>query len=63
VLAGPHGSFVQYKEVDGRVQQIRYSDGVHLAPTGWDLLASALLGPMQRAWHIELHARPLFKVP
>lgn len=63
VLAGPHGSFVQYKRLHGRVQQIRYSDGVHLAPTGWDLLASALLQPMSRAWHINLHARPLFKQP
>ena len=56
VLAGPHGSFVQYKTIDGSVQQIRYSDGVHLAPAGWDLLANALLQPMQRAWHVNLHA-------
>lgn len=61
-LAGPRGGFVQYKDVNGRVQQIRYSDGVHLAPTGWDLLASTLLGPMTKAWHIDLHATPLYKV-
>ncbi len=62
LLAGPHGTFTQYKTLNGGVQQIRYSDGVHLAPAGWDLLASYLLAPMERAWHIDLHARPLFKL-
>lgn len=61
-LAGPKGSFAQYKKVDGSVQQIRYSDGVHLAPTGWDLLASALLAPMRQAWKINLHAAALMRV-
>ncbi len=62
LLSGPHGGFTQYKQLNGSVQQIRYSDGVHLAPAGWDLLASYLLKPMERAWHVKLHARPLFKV-
>jgi len=63
VLAGPHGSFVQYKRIGGNVLQIRYSDGVHLAPSGYDLLASALLAPMERAWHVSLHAAPLLQLP
>lgn len=62
-LGGPGGSFVQYKRIDGNILQIRYSDGVHLAPSGYDLLASALLGPMQHAWHISLHAKPLLTLP
>lgn len=62
VLGGPKGSFVQYKRVNGSIQQIRYSDGVHLAPAGWDLLASYLLGPMTREWGVRLHAAPLMRL-
>lgn len=62
ILAGPRGQFVQYKSIDGSVQQIRYGDGVHLAPAGWNLLASALLRPMQQAWRISLHTRPIVRV-
>ncbi|MHB1986783.1 MAG: DUF459 domain-containing protein [Acidimicrobiales bacterium] len=62
LLAGPKGGFVQYKRVDGSVQQIRYGDGVHLAPAGWDLLASSLLGPMSHAWKMNLHAAPLLRL-
>ncbi len=58
-LGGPHGSFVQYKRVGGNVLEIRYSDGVHLAPSGYDLLASSLVQPMERAWRIDLHTKPL----
>jgi hypothetical protein len=58
-LGGPHGSFVEYKRVGGSVLQIRYADGVHLAPSGYDLLASSLVRPMERIWHINLHTRPL----
>jgi hypothetical protein len=56
VLAGPGGRFVEYKTIGGTVQQIRYSDGIHLAPAGWDLLANSLLHPMEQAWHVNLHA-------
>lgn len=62
LLGGPKGSFVQYKKINGSIQQIRYSDGVHLAPAGWDLLASYLLGPMTRAWGVHLHAAPIMKL-
>jgi hypothetical protein len=62
LLAGPKGTFVQYKTVDGSIMQIRYSDGVHLAPSGWDLLASYILGPMEQAWHVDLHATQLIRV-
>lgn len=61
-LGGAHGNFVQYKRVNGTIQQIRYSDGVHLAPAGWDLLASSLLRPMSIAWKVNLHAKPLMRL-
>jgi hypothetical protein len=59
LLAGPKGQFVQYKSVNGSVQQIRYPDGLHLAPAGWDLLGSSLLKPMSQVLHLKLHARPI----
>jgi hypothetical protein len=62
LLAGPRGQFVQYKRIDGNVEQIRYPDGVHLTPAGWDLLASSLLRPMESAWKINLHAKPLMRL-
>lgn len=61
-LAGPKGTFVQYKKVDGSLQQIRYSDGVHLAPVGWDLLASYLLDPMEKALKVDMHAKPVMRL-
>jgi lysophospholipase L1-like esterase len=32
----------------------RYTDGIHFTPGGYDLLASAIVSPMQKAWHIHL---------
>jgi uncharacterized protein len=61
-LGGSKGQFVQYKKIGGNILQIRYSDGVHLAPSGWDLLASSLLRPMRQAWDVNLHAAPLLKL-
>jgi hypothetical protein len=28
---------------------------VHLLPAGYDLLAKALVQPMERAWNVNLH--------
>ncbi|MGH9171743.1 MAG: hypothetical protein ACRD0Z_12870 [Acidimicrobiales bacterium] len=55
VLGGSRGQFELYKKIAGKEQQIRASDGVHLDPYGWDLLAGYLVDPMERAWHVDLH--------
>lgn len=56
LLSAPKGGFTQYLNVGGSIVQVRYSDGVHLAPAGYDLLARSLLPVMQRAWYVNLHA-------
>jgi len=58
LLAGPHGKFTEYLKINGSEVQVRYPDGLHLAPAGWDLLARALVQPMQQAWHVNLHVAP-----
>ena len=55
VLATKKGGFVLWLSVHGSYEQVRSSDGVHLLPAGYDLLAKALVQPMQRAWHVNLH--------
>ena len=54
VLSSKSGGFTQYLMIDGSLEQIRYPDGVHLAPAGYDLLARDLVQPMQRAWRVNL---------
>ena len=39
VLSSKSGGFTQYLMIGGSLEQIRYPDGVHLAPAGYDLLA------------------------
>jgi hypothetical protein len=56
LFAGPKGKFEVYKKIDGSEVAVRSTDGLHLDPAGWDLLADALVRPMQQAWHINLHA-------
>lgn len=56
VLSGPHGKYTEYLKINGTEQQIRAPDGVHLNPAGWDLLARALVKPMQQAWQVNLHS-------
>ena len=55
VLADKHGGFVLYMSINGSIEQIRSTDGVHLLPAGYDMLAQALVQPMERAWHVNLH--------
>jgi lysophospholipase L1-like esterase len=57
LLSNSKGGFTLYKTINGSVVQIRYPDGVHLAPAGYDLLAQSLVKPMQDAWHVDLHVR------
>jgi hypothetical protein len=54
VLASPKGKFTIYLKINGSEVAIRSTDGVHLDPAGWDLLAQALVKPMQTAWGINL---------
>jgi lysophospholipase L1-like esterase len=54
VLSSRKGGFTQYLEIGGTLEQVRYSDGVHLAPAGYDLLAHDLVMPMERAWKVNL---------
>lgn len=56
LLSNAKGGFTLYLTIDGTVQQIRTSDGVHLDPAGYDLLGQALIAPMEHAWHVDLHA-------
>jgi len=44
IFAGPDGNYNAYgKDVDGMTARLRADDGVHLTPTGYDLLATDLL--------------------
>jgi len=58
VLSNSHGGFALYLRINGTEEQIRSSDGVHILPPGYDLLARSLVGPMQQAWHVNLHVLP-----
>jgi len=58
LLSTKKGAFTEYLMIDGSLEQIRYTDGVHLAPAGYDLLARALIQPMERDWHVNLRVRP-----
>ncbi len=55
VLGTKKGGFVLYMSIDGSIEQIRSTDGVHLLPAGYDMLAQALIKPMERGWHVNLH--------
>jgi lysophospholipase L1-like esterase len=58
VLSSKSGRFTQYLLIGGTLQQIRYADGVHLAPAGYDLLARSLIEPMEKAWDVNLRVSP-----
>jgi lysophospholipase L1-like esterase len=55
LFASRKGKFEVYKKIDGSEVAVRSTDGLHLDPAGWDLLANALVQPMQSAWHVDLH--------
>ena len=54
VLANKKGGFQLYMTINGSIEQIRSTDGVHLLPAGYDMLAQALVRPMERAWDVNL---------
>ncbi len=58
VFAGPKGQFEVYLKIGGSEVAVRSTDGVHLDPAGWDLLARSLVVPMERTWGINLHVTP-----
>lgn len=57
LFASTKGRFEVYKKINGSEVAVRSTDGIHLDPAGWDLLADALLKPMEQAWHVNLHVR------
>jgi len=48
------GAWTEYLKIDGSWEQIRSTDGVHLLPAGYDLLAKDLVAPMEQAWRVNL---------
>jgi len=56
LLSAPGGGFTEVLDVGGSLEQVRYSDGVHLAPAGYDLLARAVVPAMERAFRCNLGA-------
>jgi len=58
LLSSRNGGFTQYLLIGGTLRQVRYADGVHLAPAGYDLLARSLIEPMEKAWHVNLRVSP-----
>ncbi len=54
VLSNKKGGFSEYMMIGGSEQAVRSTDGVHLLPAGYDLLAGDLVHPMEGAWHVNL---------
>jgi len=56
VFENSSGSYAEYlPNASGNLVQVRDPDGVHLAPpAGEDLLASAVVEAIDRAWHVHL---------
>jgi hypothetical protein len=55
LFASARGGFEVYKKINGSEVAVRSTDGLHLDPAGWDLLANALIQPAQQAWNVNLH--------
>jgi lysophospholipase L1-like esterase len=53
VLSTKKGAFTEYMTIGGSLQAIRSSDGVHLLPSGYDLLARDIVPPMEHDWHVN----------
>jgi lysophospholipase L1-like esterase len=51
----PGHVFHMYLRIDGEIEQVRTSDGIHLAPAGEDLLAQAVMNALNRDLHLHLH--------
>jgi lysophospholipase L1-like esterase len=54
VLSNKKGGFTEYMMIGGSEQAVRSTDGVHLLPAGYDLLAGDLIQPMEQGWHVNL---------
>ncbi len=54
VLSNHKGAFTEYMTIHNSVEQVRSTDGVHLLPAGYDLLAQDLVLPMEQDWHVKL---------
>jgi hypothetical protein len=57
VLGGPGGSYrASITTSSGQVLALRQPDGVHLAPTGENMLAAAVVAQIERLYHVKLAA-------
>jgi hypothetical protein len=54
LFATPSGQYSTYLNYQGQEIDARDTDGIHLAPAGWDMLGTVIVGPMQSAWHVKL---------
>jgi hypothetical protein len=54
LFSNAEGQYTPSEVVNGQEQVVRDSDGVHLTSYGDILLASALIGPMEKAWGIKV---------
>lgn len=50
----PGHAFHLYLRINGTIEQIRTTDGIHLAPAGASLLAQAVMNDLQRDLHLRL---------
>jgi hypothetical protein len=53
VLSTKKGAYTEFMTIGGSLQAIRSPDGVHLLPSGYDLLAKDLVQPMEQDWHVN----------
>jgi len=53
VLSTKKGAYTEFMTIGGSLQAIRSPDGVHLLPSGYDLLARDLIEPMEQDWHVN----------
>jgi hypothetical protein len=58
LLSTKRGAFAMYLKIHGTIAMIRSTDGVHLLPPGYDLLAQALVQPMEHTWRVDLGLEP-----
>lgn len=54
VLGTPQGQYTPYLTINGTQEQVRTTDGTHLAPAGSELLAQSVMTAMRNQLHIAL---------
>lgn len=55
VFEDPQGHYAQYLELDGKLDEVRSPDGLHInGPAGTDLIGSAVVAGIEATYHIKL---------